>query len=144
MTIHITKDQAIEFLNQAVAAKGADFKYKTGYKSGTDPDARGCHYVRDGAVSCIVGHALSYAGVPVAFLDKMDDQERWPREGEDDDSDYPQVTGTGIGQIAQFLTEEVTMDADALDMLVRVQRWQDVGESWGSSVTDAIRIGKGA
>lgn len=67
--IRIDKATALELLEQAVAERGADYRYKYPV----------CAYVqRDSAIdvrphpACIVGLALSLAGVPIETLEQLE------------------------------------------------------------------------
>lgn len=89
-----------------------------------------CDYVRDGKPSCIVGHVLFRAGVPIEILMVLD----------------PNKFGAGIGAeslnlpgACRGLVFDVT--DEAAEFLSVVQRNQDQGKSWGECAEQARNWG---
>ena len=68
MTKVIDRDEAIALLERAVNEKGADYVY---------PDKINCLYADGNRPGCIVGHALSYVGVSVDQLARLDHAETY-------------------------------------------------------------------
>lgn len=119
-TITIDRNKAIELLNNAVAEKGEDYRYMQ--------DATGgCQYVRDGAPSCIVGHALHEAGVDLDLLAAYD-----RREG-----------GMLIGRVIREGIHGYEFTEGAIRLLRFAQGKQDDGVLWGTAVNSAIDMTAG-
>lgn len=92
---------------RAAANKHPDHVYKK-------TDMGGCQYVRDGAPSCIVGHALWAAGL-IDSTCKFDERDN-----------------SGIDIIIR--DEGWPLDVSEVDWLCRVQGEQDSGTPWGKAV----------
>lgn len=118
MTIHLTYDKVRQLTDEAVAARGADYRYKK------PPTRDICLYVHRDAdgnktPGCLVGDVLVRAGVPIDVLD--------------DDSLGP------VGSLLYTLPDGmVEIDEDAHDFLSDAQFKQDFGETWGDAVTYAL------
>jgi hypothetical protein len=109
MTIqHITRDFALNLLNDIVKDEGADTTAKCRY---TDPF--------DNVPVCIVGHALFRLGVPLAAIAL--------HEGES--ADHVLSTFEELGYFE--------VDEDAADLLNEAQTKQDNGAPWGDAVAMA-------
>lgn len=115
--MHIDLDAAIEAVEKAVLAKGEDYVYDR-------PEGRHwCVYVHEGQPSCIVGHALTYLGVPLDALAKAD--------------------GATGGRWFEPVSEELAMDGiayfthEATGFLAYAQQRQDDGYPWGEAFRDA-------
>lgn len=109
MTIqHITRDFALNLLNDIVKDEGADTTAKCRY---TDPF--------DNVPVCIVGHALFRLGVPLAELATY--------EGQAADSVL-----LGLAHDGYF-----EFDEDAAELLTDAQTKQDNGAHWGDAVAMA-------
>lgn len=102
-----TNEQYVLRLMEAVVNKmGADYVY---------PERElGCQYVRDGQPSCIVGHVLVEAGVPVDEIGKHEGRSAWAMA--------PDVTPWG---------DKGTPVIEALDA---AQHAQDTGSTWGEAL----------
>lgn len=117
----IEYDDALRALNQAVADKGYGYVYPRDERGGF------CYNVWEGNPDCIVGHALSWLGVPVEWFTEAREGSHWGREN---DSAYDVCTTLAVSNMFN-LTEE------ARDLLADVQRLQDEGVPWGEAVTRA-------
>lgn len=112
--IRIDEKLALELLRKAVEEKGAGW---------VDPNAaegQGCQYVDDqGAPSCIVGHAMVFAGVPSSDL----------------------IEDGDVYDLAQGLThkERLYLERGALRVMMEAQSWQDRGTTWGEALEAAER-----
>lgn len=118
-TTVIDADMAIALLERAAQEKGADHVYKR-VPSGSDihGEASMCNYEHNGRPSCIVGHALHYAGVTIEQLRKMD-------------SDLK------VSSIDMLYAEDllpIEMTDDAADLFKAAQDAQDEGMPWGEAV----------
>lgn len=115
--IHISPERALDLLELAVQARGADY---------VDPH---CSYSARrffpdiGYVpGCIIGHALSLAGVPVEALKVLDDSGV-------ESSAIPNLDREG------FLdTYGIDLDPDALQAFAVAQEEQDKLKTWGEAV----------
>jgi len=110
---HITKEDALRALEEAVAEKGEDYIYQ--YTDSDDPRNSICLYVYDGAPSCIAGDALHRLGIP---LSAFEDHE-----------------GDTIDKVA--LRVDWPLHVDAVDVLYEAQCVQDGGRSWGEALAAA-------
>lgn len=113
--IHISRQNALALLRQAVELKGEDYIDPSAYST-----ANSCQYVTpDGFPSCIVGHALMIAGIgPHAFTDMNQED---------------------ISQVAQELEFRglADFDEDAVRTLFVAQDVQDSGDIWGEALRQA-------
>lgn len=108
MTIELTYELADALLQRAVDERGEDFIYPEEWKT-----ERGqCQYAVNGEPACIVGLALSYAGVDVESL---------PNDPVDE------LVGD------DFIVD----DQRTWDLLAHAQLSQDDGWSWGKSLAHA-------
>jgi hypothetical protein len=143
--IEIGKEQAVALLERAVAEKGADYEYQP-----VPHPNRGtqCQYQFDGAPSCIVGHALVYAGVPVETLVKLDKADEWWNEEheaadniDDEERDWHYVDATDIETLADagVLTEVagIRLTPEAEKIFLAAQQKQDSKVQWGKAVEAA-------
>jgi hypothetical protein len=145
--IEIGREQAVALLERAVAEKGADYKYTP-----VPHPTRGsqCQYQFDGAPSCIVGHALTYVGVPVEALVKLDTAEGWwndefennnPVEDEDDEDRGWYVEATDIESLtdsgALTAATNVVLTREAERIFLQAQTKQDNNTPWGEAVEAA-------
>lgn len=139
MTIKIDRNKAIELLEKALEEKGPDYVYER--------IDGGCVYVSNGQPSCIVGHALAYAGVPIETISTFD-------EAGKGDGPYSWVDGSSINDLAvhnEYAYEEVVqehektvleandieLDDEAITVFKVAQTNQDYLTSWGESVERA-------
>jgi len=112
MTIELTPERALELMREVVAEYGEDHEY--------DPlqlpnGATACVYVHEGAPSCLVGHVLHRAGIP---LDVMGAHENMGPA-------HPNfLRATGI-------TEQVALP------LAAAQDVEDEGMTWGQALAAA-------
>lgn len=109
---HITTEDALRALEEAVAEKGEDFVYErveNGHGFLT------CQYVVGGAPSCIAAHALVRLGVPVGDLASLEGQ-----------------TPSGLADAGV-----IDADAEAIKVLDQAQSAQDAGETWGAALATA-------
>lgn len=104
--INASPDEVLALLEEVVAEYGEDYVYPGHNTTG------GCVYTKDGAPSCLVGHALTRLGVPVDFLSEHND-------------------------FAVSNIQRLTMDEEVLDMLQTAQETQDIGCTWGHALEDA-------
>ena len=138
MTKVIDRDEAIALLERAVNEKGADYVY---------PDKINCLYADGNRPGCIVGHALSYVGVSVDQLARLDHAETYlfPVEDGDEDEVYA-PSGNGIDDITDPETpvlKEVTgikLTEDAVKVWKHAQVTQDSLKSWGEALDNAKKV----
>lgn len=139
--IVIDGQQAIDLMRRAVAEKGVDFTY-------VQPDpSKACVYVDtrvDPAVatpppSCLVGHALVYAGVDPVLL--------WAADqgiGEYEDEEYGETcktddTSIGSSGFNEYLNQHgVTLTFEARRIFDQAQHIQDNGSPWGYALECAL------
>lgn len=110
--ITIDRSTALSLLEQAVAERGPDYVY---------PNVGHCTYTDNGKPSCGVGLALYIAGVPLHRLEALDAEEYIP----------------SIYGVCTLLSDIVTIDFEALNVLGTFQGNQDVGYSWADSLGQA-------
>lgn len=133
VSITLTTENVLAALEAAVQEKGADYVYpreRDEYGYAIDVDS--CLYVKNGAPSCLVGHALHSLGVP---LEAMSNHE-----------------GAGANTVLSYLEDEgiVTFEKAEPDedgyqgwskvqtLVFYAQSNQDSGKTWGDSL-DAAR-----
>ncbi|WP_025157226.1 hypothetical protein [Leifsonia aquatica] len=117
-TITIDRDRAIELMERAVAEKGADYVYDLSDEYGT---GIACFYVRGGKPSCIVGHALHYAGVDIETLVELDSPAGYSSTSIESIIENDRVPG-------------LSFTAEARAALRTAQSAQDLRETWGHSL----------
>lgn len=120
---HISLRRAKELVIDIVDAAGDDYVYErlpVSPRVEDISDVGECRYEENGHPSCLVGHVLFRAGVPVADLMALDS------EG----VDAGQLHGK-VFVAAQDAELEFDVDPDAAQMLMRVQGMQDSGSTWG-------------
>lgn len=113
----ITADDALEALRTAVKGR-EDYVYPWWEAGGS----RACKYVRDGAPSCLVGHALHALGIPLDTLTVLDS--------------YQNGSGVAAGTLPQHLPSG-TLTVEAAGVFGAAQTAQDTGESWGEALASA-------
>lgn len=111
--ISLTYDRAVQLLNDAVKEKGHDYVY---------PSRGECVYIKDGKPSCIVGHVLVAAGLPVIAFGGCSGEMRH--------------NSAGIRHLSKVL--ELDMDHDTVELLREVQWSQDNGTPWGQAVAQEL------
>jgi hypothetical protein len=133
MTIIIDGQRAIGLLRDVVRGRE---DYIDPYSGGSV-----CQYVRNGAPSCIAGHAMVAAGAPlaaVAIMDGLGDMTEI--------SGALQIVAEGRGETeplynlyeeAVQLAEEIEMDGPAAEVLGAAQLSQDDGSTWGRALAEA-------
>ena len=109
---------ALDLLEEAVEREGTDHVYRPIWV--TEANYLTCVYADHGAPSCIVGHALTLAGVPVEDL-----------EGMNDDS---------LRDLYRAGRLPVPLTLGALAVLHEAQESQDRGYSWGEVLRRARRV----
>lgn len=124
--IELNGPAALALIKLAVTEKGEDYTYDS---------SGGCDYQRDGAPSCIVGHALSYLGVPGEALSRLDAANY---EYEDEDGYLHATVGstdidtlTDVGALEELAG--VRIDSDAQRVFSVAQLNQDKGLVWGGA-----------
>lgn len=118
--IEIDGPKALELLQGAVDEKGPEYVYPQGDE--------GCSYVREGRPSCMIGVALSRAGVSVDVLRVMDRGDWADPSGEPGDSAIL-IACEVSAELFGFSTDdaaEVAFD--------QAQRMQDNGGTWGRAL----------
>ena len=118
--LKINRDTALQVLEAVVNEAGSDFIYR-------DTANKACEYEAGGKPSCIVGHALVKAGVPVSVLILMD------RRGDSsiDSEDLEEV----------FTEHEIVISPDALSVFAEAQAAQDTtGTTWGNALARSQSI----
>lgn len=129
MTAHIhgtriTAALVTDLLQQAVEAKGAGYVYPRSL----DFETR-CLYVENGEPSCIVGHVLVAAGLPVEMVAELDTFNGNGWGG-----------GVGAGRLAQRPFARYNISLPAASILGAAQAEQDGGSTWGDAVAAALRV----
>lgn len=121
--INYSYAQTLQFLLDAVALKGEDYVYE-GVESGRD--AMRCHYARNGAPDCIVGHVLARLGVPVEKMEY--------NPGTKDHVDM--ISYRTIAHHFDNLRSEygINFSERAQHLLYLTQGFQDSDEPWGNAV----------
>jgi uncharacterized protein with LGFP repeats len=124
----LSYEDAVLFLEKAVADRGADYVYphqllspSTGQQNG-DEEETGCVYFdhETNQPSCIIGHVFSYMGI--AALDVRG------YEGQ-----TVQVLAGSESRLGLFDADETTVG-----LLARAQSFQDTRHSWGESLRYAL------
>lgn len=111
-TIVIDGARALQLVREVVAEHGADTVYNM-------PGER-CRYVWNDACSCLVGHALHRAGVPIDVLAQVDD-------GNKSSIEVAEIPGCELDDQARWI-------------FVVAQEAQDSGFTWGRAGADAEEI----
>jgi len=119
----ITLAIVTELLHRAVEEKGAGYVYPRS----TDFETR-CLYVENGAPSCIVGHVLVEAGLPVEVVAMLDTFNGNGWGG-----------GVGAGRLAELPFKRYNISLPAASVLAIAQAEQDAGATWGEAVARALR-----
>lgn len=140
MVIRIDGQRAVDLLRMAVETKGEDYQYE-------QPDGTGCFYTLPGntAPSCIVGHALAYAGVPLDVLHAIDfggvirEDPDFPGEEYEESGSLGDTTANNEDVIAWLERNGAVLDREAIDVFHKAQQWQDDGIAWGEAVAAAQR-----
>jgi hypothetical protein len=113
--IELDFDRAVQLAREVIAEYGERHIYVR--VADAEGDAT-CVYVDEGSCSCLVGHILHRAGVPLASLESHNNR--------------------GVGDDL-FLTDVgVTADDRTADFLERLQDSQDSGNAWGSALAWAL------
>lgn len=136
MTKRLTYAQTKKQLRRIVSLKGHEYVYERPIyedEYGTHREAMECHYTNsNGKPSCLVGALL--AEVAPGKLKSLHVYEWEDRYG-------PQVVAStelvGVNPTGVDLSE--LFEEDALELIHRVQRRQDDGNSWGVSLDLAIK-----
>lgn len=109
-----TEQYVLRLMEEAVALKGADYVYE--HQPTNDPDALApttCYYVWDNQPSCIVGHVLHAAGIPLEELAR--------HEG-------------GSAHIVVAAVAPHDWDGLVGNALNSAQAMQDAGGTWGEAL----------
>lgn len=115
--IKLDKATTKRLLDEAVAARGEDYVYE-------QPIADWCVYTYDGKPSCIVGHVLDAAGIPLEELERGD-AGYW-----------------GAGRLVENLENKGLLETDygTRQALIGAQWRQDDGDTWGEAVNSVTRL----
>jgi hypothetical protein len=128
----ITKDKAIELLEEAVAQRGAEYVYP-------GEGAAQCHYFANSydvsraladkidEPMCIVGQVLNNIGITSADLNTLDVAA---------ESGYVNRV-VGANGLATLINRgsDTYIDTDAVEAFGIAQGKQDIGENWGAALT---------
>lgn len=120
--IEIDGKTALELVRKQVEKAGGEFVYEV-------PDDGYCRYTKQGECSCIVGHALHDAGVPLKVLEAMDTASGFDTPvaiGDDDARALLAVNGVRLSNSAQLV-------------FMAAQETQDDGWTWRTTVESAER-----
>lgn len=118
MTIDLTgRSHEIYKALRTLAEERADFVYTV--QGGVEGKRGYCHYERDAAPSCIVGHVLYALGTDVDTLAHLDSLEE-----------------TGFGDLVD--AGEVICPDEVTYLLAYAQMRQDCGADWSTAVTCAF------
>lgn len=126
---HVTFEEVTKLLEQAVAEKGADYRYQ---KTSTD-DSDGVALCfnfdpKTKQPSCIVGHVYSYIGITAQDLDL--------RDADGNGVDFMTANHQEVREFLEL--SHVTFDQKADNLLYEVQVWQDSGLTWGEAYVQAL------
>jgi len=144
--ITITEAKAVELLREVVEGH-EDYRYQK------PEGVKVCVYTGpDNSPSCIVGHALAKAGVPLEVLhaidfggaEYLDDwDENDPVKVTDVGQELPNGTGIGDSEVIYWLNKnDVQLDDRAVRLFAVAQSEQDSGTSWGTAFREATaRLG---
>lgn len=116
MSIIINRQTAIDLMKRAVDEKGEDYIYP-------GSDKGNCWYQKDGAPSCLVGHALAFAGVPIETLERMD--HGFSDRADPDDASIASLLASKAEKLPFAVTHA------AKQALISAQMRQDRGDRWG-------------
>ena len=144
MTKMISGDVALELLRKARNEKGGNYTYEP-----LERDSGGtCVYTTpDNEPSCIVGHALAYAGVPISVLHAIDyggatvtlksDYDEYERTFEASLDDTP-INGP---EVLDWLERNgYELSSGAVDLFRAAQAAQDAGNTWGEAILRAESV----
>jgi len=112
---------AVRLLTEVVEAHGHDYRYPpavAAQQRGLLPTLT-CHYIADGAPSCLIGHALVAAGYSVDDLQVLE---------------HPDGTSWGADSLGDYLPG-VTGAAETV--FQAAQEVQDDAEPWGAALRAA-------
>jgi hypothetical protein len=141
--ITITEAKAIELLREVVEGH-EDYVYQK------PEGVKVCVYTgRNNEPSCIVGHALAKAGVPLEVLHAIDfggavyvnhwDKDE-PERTTDEGEELPNGTGINDSEVLYWLGKnDVHIDARARGIFAAAQREQDSGTTWGGAFARATQ-----
>jgi hypothetical protein len=154
MTTVIDLPQALDLLRQARDERGAPYRY-------ADDFTGACAYTaipRDAeelAAACLIGVALSRAGVPVTTLEELDGSINrlagWMYvNGDEDEVDDPEpddldafarghFSDTGESELLGT-SVPVELTENATRVWLAAQRQQDTGHTWGEAVVFAEQV----
>lgn len=144
MAIEIDGQRAIDLMRMAVETKGEDYTYE-------QPDNNGCYYTTPSGdpfksqPSCIVGHALAYAGAGLDVLHAIDfggvvrpDPDE-PGEEFEESGSLSDTTISNGDVIAWLERNGIVVTRDAIDLFHMAQDYQDNGMSWGYTLNRVER-----
>jgi hypothetical protein len=98
-----------------------------------------CTYERCGSPSCLIGHALHEAGVPLAVLRDCDEHKYNFTKVPEDRPDFTFFSGTGISNLdLEQIGVRLTPKARAI--FVAAQETQDHGLTWGEALAHAVCV----
>lgn len=113
MTVTLELEKVRADLVEIVKEKGVDYVYPR--LSPRGPGRVTCHYIRDGATSCLIGCLLHKNGVPLETLSAHE--------------------GMGVGLICDVGVFNAS--TEVVSLLVDVQNSQDNGYTWGEALSRA-------
>jgi hypothetical protein len=154
MTTVIDLPQALELLRQARDERGSLYRYQDDFEgacayAGTPRDAE------EVAAGCLIGVALSRAGVPVATLQELSGTINrlagWMYlDGDEDEADDPDPDDLDAyvqGEFCDTYESEllgtsvpVELTENATRVWTAAQRQQDTGATWGEAVAFAEQV----
>lgn len=129
MSVTLTIENVVKAVEEAVELKGSDYVYPSNEPDPLRESVIGaCQYVRSGAPSCLVGHALVSLGVPLNRLASFDLQYA---------NSAKAVLDTLYAEaIIDF--ENAGEELDEIEtFLMAAQGKQDEGFTWGEALTAA-------
>jgi hypothetical protein len=145
MTITIDGQRAVDLMRQAVKSKGEDYLYPQVSVGMGGPS---CLYTTPSGdpsksqPSCIVGHALAYAGTPIEVLHAIDfggvviDDEFGEYESEGPLDSTPIYDDDVLAWLSR---NGIEVTREAVDAFRIAQNDQDNGVAWGEAVERAQR-----
>lgn len=131
MTITLTTENVLAALEAAVEEKGADYVYPRELDEYGDLTEDSCLYVKNGAPSCLVGHALHSLGVPLEALSANEGA------GAAALLDYLEIDGFVTFEKGEADEEGYRGLSKVQSLVFYAQAKQDTGTPWGESLNVA-------
>lgn len=122
MIPHLTLDDAIRLLDQAIELRGEDWVDPNSFGMSALPGSGACKYAPENGNRCGVGEVLHRIGVSDEVLREADRS----------------VFGAQELTVKPVFTDAVYVDRDAEKFLTEFQSSQDMGRTWAVARSDAL------